>query len=217
MGLLLSNYLRNASKREKWPVSLGGRLACGVRYHPSSASTFPLFLSSDVLSSQHIKSAGRCDMQNSSRADNFRVHNGRRAKVACKECRQAKVRCNVATPPCSRCVKRQVECSIEPKYRRVHRTTRTRELEDQITSLKEAIGWQNASPTSRSPSSQPMMSMQYPPTTISPTFNDIHVVSEGSAPTASPLTLAVDSQAPTTYSLANVDISHSKAVEAFNQ
>jgi hypothetical protein len=58
-----------------------------------------------------------------------------RGSIACKRCRQAKVRCGMSQPPCTRCVKNGFNCVFDPAYRRINTSERFERLESHIKSM----------------------------------------------------------------------------------
>ncbi|PYH77491.1 hypothetical protein BO82DRAFT_395311 [Aspergillus uvarum CBS 121591] len=70
-----------------------------------------------------------------------RKRGGARRK-ACNECKQHKIRCDSARPstePCSRCRRLQIECKIEPSFRRTMRRKRNAEMESEIAGLRQRL------------------------------------------------------------------------------
>lgn len=60
----------------------------------------------------------------------------KRGRVACITCRQAKVKCNLVTIPCTRCAKLQLDCSVNPAFKRTNKRDKVNELEDDVQRLK---------------------------------------------------------------------------------
>lgn len=72
-----------------------------------------------------------------------------RSRVACKTCRQAKVRCGMRQPPCSRCVRLKKSCTLDATFRRVSKTERFQQLEEHVQELRGLVEKQSgASPNS---------------------------------------------------------------------
>lgn len=63
----------------------------------------------------------------------------KRGRVACKSCRQAKVRCGMAAPPCARCLRHGLDCSFDAQYRRVKTGERFEELESSVSRLRNLV------------------------------------------------------------------------------
>ena len=59
-----------------------------------------------------------------------------RTPVACKPCRQNKIRCGMRSPPCARCLRLNFHCTVEPCYRRVNQRDRMRHLEAEVQELR---------------------------------------------------------------------------------
>ncbi|KAF2151762.1 hypothetical protein K461DRAFT_257205 [Myriangium duriaei CBS 260.36] len=61
-------------------------------------------------------------------------------KRACNECRQQKLRCDVATEPqfkpCSRCTKHKLSCAIDPGFKRQEKRQQYAELERELAALR---------------------------------------------------------------------------------
>lgn len=62
----------------------------------------------------------------------------KRARIACCECRQAKIRCGLESVPCPRCRKIGLECTVDPSYRRANRHDKVRELQQQLEELQNS-------------------------------------------------------------------------------
>ena len=67
----------------------------------------------------------------------------KRGRIACSQCRQAKIRCGLEQIPCSRCERLGLDCSINPSYRRVSKKDKVKELEQQVQNLHEFIEHQH--------------------------------------------------------------------------
>ena len=63
----------------------------------------------------------------------------KRGRVACVPCRQAKVRCDLRDIPCSRCVKLEIDCSVNPGFRRTNKRDKVNELENNVQSLRSIV------------------------------------------------------------------------------
>lgn len=74
----------------------------------------------------------------------------RRATVACTACRQSKVQCAWidGKPPCSRCRRLALECTVDRQYRRIHKTTQVEELQAQLAELRRHFSASGPSPGS---------------------------------------------------------------------
>lgn len=70
-------------------------------------------------------------------------------------CRQAKVRCGLETVPCSRCVKFQIPCTVNPDFKRTNKRDKVNELEDNIQTLRSIIEGQSTE-TRSLPSDEPV-------------------------------------------------------------
>lgn len=70
-------------------------------------------------------------------------------KRACNECRQQKLRCDVATSPtympCSRCRRLQLNCRIDDNFRRVGKRSKNAEMEREIVELRRQLAQQQGS------------------------------------------------------------------------
>ncbi|KIW13611.1 hypothetical protein PV08_08801 [Exophiala spinifera] len=64
---------------------------------------------------------------------------GRRTRVACRNCRQAKIRCALNRIPCARCQRLGLTCSIEPSYKRTNKQDQVEELQQRLSSLQGVI------------------------------------------------------------------------------
>jgi hypothetical protein len=62
-----------------------------------------------------------------------------RTRVACKPCRQNKIRCGMRSPPCARCLRLNFHCTVEPCYRRVNQRDRVQHLEAQVQELRHML------------------------------------------------------------------------------
>ncbi|KAL4800763.1 hypothetical protein BDV19DRAFT_352106 [Aspergillus venezuelensis] len=63
----------------------------------------------------------------------------RRTRVACKPCRQNKIRCGMGAPPCARCSRLGIECTIDPHFRRSNQRDRVRQLESYVRELRHSM------------------------------------------------------------------------------
>jgi hypothetical protein len=61
----------------------------------------------------------------------------KRGRIACRACRQAKVRCGMTQPPCDRCVKSGHNCSFDPEYRRTNANERFDMLESRLKGIEQ--------------------------------------------------------------------------------
>lgn len=75
----------------------------------------------------------------------------RRATVACTACRQSKIQCALVDgePPCSRCRRLALDCTVDRQFRRVHKTTQVEELQGQLNELRQHLSASGPSPGSR--------------------------------------------------------------------
>ncbi|KAL4894254.1 hypothetical protein BDV59DRAFT_176132 [Aspergillus ambiguus] len=74
----------------------------------------------------------------------------RRKRIACRQCRQAKIRCELSTEgsiPCSRCRRLGHDCRLDTTFQRVNRRERLEELEKELQQLQSSIS--NLPPASR--------------------------------------------------------------------
>lgn len=62
-----------------------------------------------------------------------------KTKVACNECRQAKLKCTSDQAPCSRCARLYLNCTFDPGFKRVHRQTKMAELENHVLQLQNLV------------------------------------------------------------------------------
>jgi Fungal Zn(2)-Cys(6) binuclear cluster domain len=69
-----------------------------------------------------------------------------RTPVACKPCRQNKNRCGMRSPPCARCLRVGIDCTVEPYYKRVNQRERVKQLENHVEQLRELLKKQNETP-----------------------------------------------------------------------
>lgn len=63
----------------------------------------------------------------------------KRGRIACVACRQAKVRCDLVVAPCSRCTKMQLDCSVDPGFKRTNKRDKFNELEDNVQRLQSIV------------------------------------------------------------------------------
>ncbi len=63
----------------------------------------------------------------------------KRARVACSQCRQAKIRCVLEEIPCSRCARLGLGCSVNPSFRRTNKRDEVNELQQQVQNLQDII------------------------------------------------------------------------------
>jgi len=62
-----------------------------------------------------------------------------KTKVACKECRQAKLKCTIDRAPCSRCTRLHLNCTFDRGFQRVHRQSKIAELENHVLQLQNIV------------------------------------------------------------------------------
>lgn len=63
----------------------------------------------------------------------------KRARLACKACRQSKVRCQTGGSSCPRCLRLGIECTIDPGYQRTTRRRDVERLEHQVHQLQRLV------------------------------------------------------------------------------
>ncbi|OJZ85566.1 hypothetical protein ASPFODRAFT_135390 [Aspergillus luchuensis CBS 106.47] len=66
----------------------------------------------------------------------------RSKRIACRQCRQSKLRCEVSTGgaiPCSRCRRLGYECRLDVAYQRVNGRERLEELEKEVQHLRSSV------------------------------------------------------------------------------
>ena len=78
-----------------------------------------------MLATSVLRDATRTTSQATTRVTTMSSH-PKRARVACKTCRQAKVRCSLDPIPCPRCKRLRLNCTVDPQYRRTNSTTKSR-------------------------------------------------------------------------------------------
>lgn len=80
-----------------------------------------------------------------------------RRRRACKQCRQAKVRCEMEQPPCARCIEKHHACEYDPRFRRRRNHERFQELEAEVRMLRQGalaeIGIEPAARSNAGPAS----------------------------------------------------------------
>ncbi|SCV02115.1 LAMI_0G16028g1_1 [Lachancea mirantina] len=67
---------------------------------------------------------------------------GRRKKLACVECRQQKSKCDAherAPLPCTRCVKKNIECMLQRDFRRTYKRARNDVIERRFLELTQSL------------------------------------------------------------------------------
>ncbi|KAK9369173.1 hypothetical protein V1509DRAFT_621354 [Lipomyces kononenkoae] len=72
---------------------------------------------------------------------------GRLRKVACVECRQQKVKCDAFQrdpEACTRCVKRNLPCSIKSDFKRTYKRARLAAVEKEVEELRRSLEMQNS-------------------------------------------------------------------------
>ncbi|KAL1857995.1 Regulatory protein leu3 [Paecilomyces lecythidis] len=62
----------------------------------------------------------------------------KRTRIACKPCRQNKIRCGMRSPPCARCARLEIECIVEPHFRRSNQRDRVRQSENHAQETHQA-------------------------------------------------------------------------------
>lgn len=75
----------------------------------------------------------------------------KRGRMACKQCRQSKVRCNLDASPCTRCSRLGLACVVDPHFQRITRREQVADLEQQVQQLQNTVNGQAAAgrPTRR--------------------------------------------------------------------
>lgn len=63
----------------------------------------------------------------------------KRARLACKACRQSKVRCQPDGSCCPRCLRLGIVCTIDPAYQRTTRRSDVERLEHQVHQLQRLV------------------------------------------------------------------------------
>lgn len=63
----------------------------------------------------------------------------KRARLACKACRQSKVRCQSDGSSCPRCLRLGIACTIDPAYQRTTRRSDVERLEHQVHQLQRLV------------------------------------------------------------------------------
>ncbi|KAL5365339.1 hypothetical protein BJX96DRAFT_181543 [Aspergillus floccosus] len=66
----------------------------------------------------------------------------RRKRIACRQCRQAKIRCELSTGgsiPCSRCRRMGHDCRLDTAFKRVNRRERLEDLEKEVQRLRSSV------------------------------------------------------------------------------
>lgn len=76
----------------------------------------------------------------------------RRSRIACTPCRQAKIKCGMRNPPCARCLRLKISCTVNPTFHRINKEDRIRQLEDHIQELRGLVGKKDET-TSSTPAS----------------------------------------------------------------
>ncbi|KAL1987762.1 hypothetical protein VTN96DRAFT_2602 [Rasamsonia emersonii] len=64
------------------------------------------------------------------------------SRRACNECKQQKLRCDIVQAPsstCSRCRRLQIECKVEPSFKRISKRRRNAEMEREIADLRRRL------------------------------------------------------------------------------
>ncbi|KAL1962443.1 hypothetical protein VTN77DRAFT_9714 [Rasamsonia byssochlamydoides] len=64
------------------------------------------------------------------------------SRRACNECKQQKLRCDIVqapSPSCSRCRRLQIECKVEPSFKRISKRRRNAEMEREIADLRRRL------------------------------------------------------------------------------
>ncbi|KUJ11501.1 uncharacterized protein LY89DRAFT_226498 [Mollisia scopiformis] len=69
-------------------------------------------------------------------------------RIACRECRQAKLKCDKSSntaEPCARCRKLSLECRVETEYKRYNKKIRINDLAEEIERLRSSVTGSGAS------------------------------------------------------------------------
>lgn len=85
-----------------------------------------------------------------------RLSKRQKTKIACNECRQAKLKCTSDQAPCSRCTRLRLNCTFDPGFKRVHRQSKMAELENHVMQLQNLVETRKqpaTSPPAASPTS----------------------------------------------------------------
>ncbi|KAK9466134.1 hypothetical protein V1512DRAFT_23129 [Lipomyces arxii] len=75
------------------------------------------------------------------------LNSSRIRKIACVECRQQKVKCDAqdkAPDACTRCVKRNLPCSIKRDFKRTYKRARLAAVEKEVEQLRRSLEVQNS-------------------------------------------------------------------------
>ena len=64
----------------------------------------------------------------------------KRARVACRQCRQSKIRCDLKHIPCPRCTRLRLNCIVDPSYRRTTKRDEVEKLQQQVENLQNVVG-----------------------------------------------------------------------------
>ncbi|KAH8691623.1 hypothetical protein BGW36DRAFT_304893 [Talaromyces proteolyticus] len=97
----------------------------------------------------------------------------RSRRIACRNCRQAKMRCELSAGgpvPCHRCRRLDRECKVDTEYKRINRQEKLEELEEEIRQLRSSIKTTTSSDSRTVENNPPvngMLSSQFP-TMLSP-------------------------------------------------
>lgn len=85
-----------------------------------------------------------------------------RARVACKACRQNKIRCGMRNPPCQRCSRLNINCTVDAAYHRTSHKERVQHLEKQIQKLQAQLSQQDETASRRSRPDDPVAPSLHP-------------------------------------------------------
>ncbi|ONH65235.1 Regulatory protein LEU3 [Cyberlindnera fabianii] len=71
-----------------------------------------------------------------------RTVSSRAKKMACVECRQQKSKCDAQDRhpnPCTRCVKKKIQCSLQSDYKRTYKRAKFQQIEEELEELKKNL------------------------------------------------------------------------------
>ena len=117
-----------------------------------------------------------------------------RSRAACKQCRQAKVRCGMEKIPCARCERRGFDCTWDPGFKRSNNPDRFQHLEGHLRALQQNVG-ESAQQT---PSVEPVhVQTSAPPTSEEPASHSTLSADRitGDRPTQTPDRHSIESSA----------------------
>ncbi|GME89694.1 unnamed protein product [Ambrosiozyma monospora] len=84
----------------------------------------------------------------SNSANNHKVSSSKAPKkIACTECRQQKAKCDAhdkAPGPCTRCMKRGIECRLNSDYKRTFKRAKIAQMEKEYEQMRMKLAYQNS-------------------------------------------------------------------------